>query len=171
MYVFEIGPAGPYLWAAQHSWTIFVIYVFSCPASYFPIVFNKLIYNWHDVKHICPAGIMYALITTMLYGDGALHNSIYRSRYKICAGSHMFLHLQVSISWAGSWDYGTYHKGDQRRLRRVCASAQSRQSLRCSHTRSMVEHDGSDQKIRHLTPLDGCACAFEEWGYGGRKVP
>ena len=26
-------------------------------------------------------------------------------------------------------------------------------------------------KIRHLAPLDGCACAFEEWVYGGRKVP
>ena len=30
--------------------------------------------------------------------------------------------------------YGTYHIGDQGRLRRACASAQSRQSLRCSHT-------------------------------------
>ena len=26
-------------------------------------------------------------------------------------------------------------------------------------------------RIRHLAPLDGCACAFEEWVYGGRKVP
>ena len=26
-------------------------------------------------------------------------------------------------------------------------------------------------KIRHLAPLDGCACAFEEWAYGGRKIP
>ena len=26
-------------------------------------------------------------------------------------------------------------------------------------------------KIRHLAPLDGCACAFEELVYGGRKVP
>ena len=24
-------------------------------------------------------------------------------------------------------------------------------------------------KIRHLAPLDGCACAFEKWVYGGRK--
>ena len=27
------------------------------------------------------------------------------------------------------------------------------------------------QKIRHLAPLDGCACVFEEWVYGGWKVP
>ena len=33
--------------------------------------------------------------------------------------------------WASSWDYGTYHTGDQRRLRRACASVQSRQS--CTH--------------------------------------
>ena len=26
-------------------------------------------------------------------------------------------------------------------------------------------------KIRHLAPLDGWACGFEEWVYGGRKVP
>ena len=26
-------------------------------------------------------------------------------------------------------------------------------------------------KIRHLAPLDGCACTFEEWIYGGWKVP
>ena len=26
-------------------------------------------------------------------------------------------------------------------------------------------------KIRHLAPLDGCACAFEEWVYGGQKLP
>ena len=25
-------------------------------------------------------------------------------------------------------------------------------------------------KIRHLAPLDGCACAFEEWVYGRRTV-
>ena len=25
--------------------------------------------------------------------------------------------------------------------------------------------------IRYLAPLDGCACAFEEWVYGGQKVP
>ena len=25
-------------------------------------------------------------------------------------------------------------------------------------------------QIRHLAPLDGCTCAFEEWDYGERKV-
>ena len=47
-----------------------------------------------------------------------------------------WLHFLLSI-WASSWDYGTYHIGDQRRLRRACASAQSRQSVRCSHKWNM----------------------------------
>ena len=49
-------------------------------------------------------------------------------------------------TWASSWYYGTYHIDDQRRLRRACASAQSRQSLRCSHTWTMEVDEGSDQK-------------------------
>ena len=44
-----------------------------------------------------------------------------------------------------STDYGTYHIGDQRMLRRACASTQTRQSLHCSHTGSMEEDEGSDK--------------------------
>ena len=61
-----------------------------------------------------------------------------------------------------SWYYGTYHIGDQRRLRRACASAQSRQSHRCSQYRSRRR---VRPIIRHLAPPDGCACAFEEQIY------
>ena len=44
--------------------------------------------------------------------------------------------------WASSWDYDTYHIGVQRRLRRTCASGQSRQILRCSLIWSMeVDED------------------------------
>ena len=49
-------------------------------------------------------------------------------------------------NWATTWDYGTFHIGDQRRLRRACPSEQSRQSLCCSHTWSMEVDEGSDQK-------------------------
>ena len=49
-------------------------------------------------------------------------------------------------NWASSWDYDTYRIGDQRRLRWACASAQSHQSLRCSHTWTMEVDEGSDQK-------------------------
>ena len=85
-------------------------------------------------------------------------------------------------SFASLWDYGTYHIGDQWRLRRACASAQSRQSLCCLHTwlidccftarqpkeaiSCRIAHMkyGSRRmvwpKIRHLAPLDDCACSF-----------
>ena len=56
-----------------------------------------------------------------------------------------FNKVWISI-WASSWDYGTYHIGDQPRLRQACASTQSRQSLRCSHTCSLEVDEGSDQK-------------------------
>ena len=56
------------------------------------------------------------------------------------------MYVEIVNIWASSWDYGTYYIGDQRRLRRACASAQSRQSLRCSHTWSMEVDKGSNQK-------------------------
>ena len=63
------------------------------------------------------------------------------------------------IIWASSWDYGTYHIGDQRRLRWACASALSRQSLPFAHmwfgSRQTVR-----SKIMHLAPLDGYTCVW-----------
>ena len=50
--------------------------------------------------------------------------------------------------WARSWDYGTYHVGDQRRLRRA------HMKYECQW---MVQ-----PTIRHLALLGGCACVFEE---------
>lgn len=53
-------------------------------------------------------------------------------------------------------DFGTYRICEQIRLRRDCTSAQSRQSLHCSHVFSKEPGDDSYQtKIRHLAPLDG----------------
>ena len=72
-----------------------------------------------------------------------------------CCGSY------TSI-WDSSWDYGTYHIGDQRRLRRALASVQSRQSLCCSRSQTWsMEVDGRVRpKIRRLAQLDGCTCTF-----------
>ena len=52
--------------------------------------------------------------------------------------------------WASSWDYCTYHMGDQRRPRRAYASVQSRQS-RWSHMWSIAVDEGSEQK--NQTPM------------------
>ena len=57
-------------------------------------------------------------------------------RVRVCSSEHHSSH---------SWDYGTHNIGDQRRLRQACASGQSRQSIRHSHTWSMEVDEGSDQ--------------------------
>ena len=67
--------------------------------------------------------------------------------------------------WASSWDYGTYNIGDQRRLGKVSPEPSLFAHMKYGSRRSV------QPKIRQLVPLDSCACAFEEWVYGGRKVP
>ena len=56
----------------------------------------------------------------------------------------------------------------QRRLRRACAVS-SEPSLfahmKCGSRRWV------GPKIRHLAPVDGCVCSFEDLVYGGQKVP
>ena len=82
---------------------------------------------------------------------------IHITRIEIYVGRNNKFESAHEITW-----------GDQRRLRRACASAQSRQSLCCTHKYSMEVDEGSD-KNQTSTLLDSCACAFEEWVYGGRK--
>ena len=66
-----------------------------------------------------------------------------------------FILIWIEI-WASSWDYGTCHIGDQRRLRRACASAQSLQSLCCSHTWSMeVDEDTTKNQTSSRTGWQG----------------
>ena len=76
----------------------------------------------------------------------------------------------LKIVWASSWDYGTYRIGDQRRLRRAAHPGSLSRAFAIAHmnygSRRRVR-----PKIRHLAPLDGCACVFEEWIYGGQKMP
>ena len=55
--------------------------------------------------------------------------------------------LMNQLIWACTRDIGTYHIREERRLRRDCASAQSRQSLRFSHTQSMKVEEDSDQNL------------------------
>ena len=93
----------------------------------------------------------------------------YRSQWPIFHGPEILPYISKTI-WASSWDYGTYHIGDQQRLSQACADAISPEPSLFAHMKY-----GSRQrvwwKMEHLAPLDGCACVFEEWIYGGRKVP
>ena len=57
--------------------------------------------------------------------------------------------------------------------RRPAKAQASLRSRAVSPAPSLFAHIkyGRRPKIRHLVPLDGYACIFEEWVYGGRKVP
>ena len=49
--------------------------------------------------------------------------------------------------WASAQDFGIYRIGEQLRFRRGCAYAQTRQSIRCSHTQTIDVDEGSDQNL------------------------
>ena len=51
-----------------------------------------------------------------------------------------------NIKWAASSEFGTYRLCEQRRFRRACASAQSRQNLRCSLIQAVSQEEPSDRK-------------------------
>ena len=49
-------------------------------------------------------------------------------------------------TWTASSEFGTYRLCEQRRFRRACASAQSRQNLRCSLIQAVSQEEPSDRK-------------------------
>ena len=53
----------------------------------------------------------------------------------------MLIHI-----WAAPNEFGTYRLCEQRRFRRACASAQSRQNLRCSLIQAVSQEEPSDRK-------------------------
>ena len=54
--------------------------------------------------------------------------------------------IAVVDHWAASSEFGTYRLCEQRRFRRACAFAQSRQNLRCSLIQAVSQEEPSDRK-------------------------
>ena len=52
----------------------------------------------------------------------------------------------IHFIWAAPSEFGTYRLCEQRRFRRACASAQSRQNLRCSLIQAVSQEEPSDRK-------------------------
>ena len=67
---------------------------------------------------------------------------------------------RCTIIWAASSKFGIYRLCEQRKFRRACASAQSRQNLRGSLIQA-VRRGTFRQKARSLAPLNGWACAVK----------
>ena len=51
----------------------------------------------------------------------------------------------MTIKWAAPSEFVTYRLCEQRRFRRACASAQSRQNLRCSLIQTVSQEEPSDR--------------------------
>ena len=65
-----------------------------------------------------------------------------------CLGKRLHYQYLVcdNIIWAASSEFGTYRLCEQRRFRRACASAQSRQNLCCSLLQAVSQEAPSDRK-------------------------
>ena len=71
--------------------------------------------------------------------------------------------------WASSWDYGTYHRRPGKTQASLRIHAVSPEPSLFPHMKYGSRR--KDTKNQNLAPLDGCAGVFEEWIYGGWKVP
>ena len=57
-----------------------------------------------------------------------------------------YCHFLSAIIWTASSEFGTYRLCEQWWFRRACASAQSRQNLRCSLIQAVSQEEPSDRK-------------------------
>ena len=62
------------------------------------------------------------------------------------SGKKVFF-LIIRNNWAAPSEFGAYRLCEQRRFRRACASAQSRQNLRCSLIHALSQEEPSDRKL------------------------
>ena len=60
--------------------------------------------------------------------------------------SKLLIYLKWMHLWTATSEFGTYRLCEQRRFRRACASAQSRQNLRCSLIQAVSQEEPSDRK-------------------------
>ena len=76
--------------------------------------------------------------------------STFNIRKKWTSGKHLHPILTPAnlclYNWTASSEFGTYRLCEQRRFRRACASAQSRQNLRCSLIQAVSQEEPSDRK-------------------------
>ena len=91
------------------------------------------------------------LVALSLIVDGRLSTLSKRSAhlFKIVAlsvRSVLPFALRCGVIWAAPSEFGTYRLCEQRRFRRACASAQSRQNLRCSLIQAVSQEEPSDRK-------------------------
>ena len=81
----------------------------------------------------------------------SLWRYMYAPKCYVMCGHKIFMAWRYPLNnndviWAAPSEFGTYRLCEQRRFRRACASAQSRQNLRCSLIQAVSQEDPSDRK-------------------------
>ena len=88
---------------------------------------------------------LYGLVISRLYWLRELYFQAPQSSRLHCNLDKPFKAWSLHI-WTKSSEFRTYRMCEQRRFRRACASAQSRQNLRCSLIQAMIQEEPSDRK-------------------------
>ena len=85
-----------------------------------------------QIRSTCRHSLEFSFVSINIWiWEGDLHNAEKLSRI---------------IMWTASSEFGTYRLCEQRRFRRACTSAQSRQNLRCSLIQAGSQEEPSDRK-------------------------
>ena len=104
--------------------------------------------QWHCRSHtvaliiVGPLYRTWACCMTGRLTSLGLGNPLFWVIEKICP----FTYKHNKHNWTASSEFGTYRLCEQRRFRRACASAQSRQNLRCSLIKAVSQEEPSDRK-------------------------
>ena len=102
---------------------------------YIPKLMREHLFKCLEQKHLEPFPI-----TNIKNRRKTLKNAVDVPLYCLC---HM---PDTRTIWAASSEFGTYRLCEQRRFRRACASAQSRQNFRCSLIQAVSQEEPSDRK-------------------------
>ena len=81
-----------------------------------------------------------------IFNPPVINFSLNASALTISCSFNSFKTFVHVIIWTTSSEFGTYRLCEQRRFRRACASAQSRQNLRCSLIQAVSQEEPSDRK-------------------------
>ena len=73
-------------------------------------------------------------------------DNMWYSKWISCKHLVIIEHILTECIWTASSEFGTHRLCEQRRFRRACAFAQSRQNLRCSLIQAVSQQEPSDRK-------------------------
>ena len=86
-----------------------------------------------------------SLVVTVPVDLFVFHDKLRRRQSLTTGALSAFVTLYI-FKWTASSEFGSYRLCEQRRFRRACASAQSRQNLRCSLIQAVNQEEPSDRK-------------------------